>query len=167
MTFEEMSSIVLLLGLVGWAVVSDLRHHRIPNLIVLLGLALGLVNQAYAGGIDGLGNGVLGVLIGFAVFLPLYALGGMAAGDVKLMAMVGGFLPPGDALWAAFYSLFAGSLCGLLIVLVHGQVRRTLMRYWLMLQARTYLAPAADEVAGKPFPYSVAVLFGTLLIVVF
>ena len=31
--------VVLLLGLLGVAVVSDLRSHRIPNLLVLLGLA--------------------------------------------------------------------------------------------------------------------------------
>jgi prepilin peptidase CpaA len=165
MAFGEVSSIVLLLGLVGWAVVSDLRHHRIPNLLILLGLALGLANQVHAGGIDGLGNSALGILIGFGVFLPLYVLGGMAAGDVKLMAMVGGFLTPADALWAALYSLIAGSLCGFLIVLINGQSRQTLSRYWLMLQARTYLAPVVDEVASKPFPYSVAILLGTLPVV--
>jgi prepilin peptidase CpaA len=31
-----------------------------------------------------------------------------------------------------------------------------------MFKARAYLAPAADEVAGKPFPYSIAILLGTL-----
>ncbi|MDP3814407.1 prepilin peptidase [Pseudomonas sp.] len=166
MAFEEMSSIVLLFGLLGISVVSDLRHHRIPNFLILLGLALGLVSQAYTGGINGLGSGALGILIGFAVFLPLYLLGGMAAGDVKLMAMVGAFLTPYDALWAALYSLIAGSLCGFLIVLVHGQIRQTLERYWLILRARVYLVPAADEVAGKPFPYAIAILLGTLCAVV-
>ena len=33
-----------------------------------------------------------------------------------------------------------------------------------MLGARVYLAPAADEVAGKPFPYSIAILLGTLTV---
>ena len=102
------------------AVVSDLRRHRIPNMLVLLGLALGLVGQMYSGGVSGLGDGLLGILICFGMFLPMYALGGMAAGDVKLMAMVGSFLPIHFALWAAFFSLIAGGVCGLLIVLVRG-----------------------------------------------
>ena len=162
MSMEQMVPVLLLLGLLGIAVVSDLRRHRIPNFLVVLGLALGLAGQAYAGGVSGLTDGTLGLLIGFAIFLPLYAMGGMAAGDVKLMAMVGAFLTPSGALWAALFSLIAGGLCGFLIVLVRGQLLQTLSRYGLMLRARAYLAPAADEVAGKPFPYSVAILLGAL-----
>jgi prepilin peptidase CpaA len=162
MSMEQMVPVILLLGLLSVAVVSDLRRHRIPNFLVVLGLTLGLAGQIYMGGISGLGDGALGLLIGFGVFLPLYALGGMAAGDVKLMATVGSFMSPQWALWTAFFSLIAGGLCGLLLVLVCGQVQQTLGRYWLMLQARAYLAPAGDEVAGKPFPYSIAILLGTL-----
>jgi prepilin peptidase CpaA len=163
MSTEQLVGTVLLLGLLGVAVVSDLRRHRIPNLLVLLGLGLGVAGQVYSSGITGLGDGLLGMLAGFAVFLPMYALGGMAAGDVKLMAMAGAFLTPHDALWAALFSLIAGGLCGLLIVLVRGQLQQTFGRYWLMLRAQAYFAPAADEVAGKPFPYSVAILLGTLI----
>ena len=162
MSEVQIVAVALLLGLLGIAVVSDLRNHRIPNLLVLLGLVLGVVGQTWAAGFIGLGHSLLGMLIGFGIFLPMYAVGGMAAGDVKLMAMVGAFLTPHDALWAAFFSLIAGGACGLLIVLVRGQVQQTLGRYWLMLRARAYFSPAADEVAGKPFPYSVGVLLGTL-----
>lgn len=162
MAMQQVLPAILLLGLLGIAVVSDLRRHRIANLLVLLGLALGLASQAHAGGWAGLGDGLLGMLIGFAVFLPLYALGGMAAGDVKLMAMAGAFLAPSAALWAALLSLIAGALCGMLLVLARGQLGQTLGRYGLMLRTRTYLAPAADEVAGKPFPYSIAIALGSL-----
>jgi prepilin peptidase CpaA len=86
----------------------------------------------------------------------------MAAGDVKLMAMVGSFMTPQYALWAALFSLIAGGLCGALLMLAKGQLQQTLGRYLLMLRARAYLAPAADEVAGKPFPYSIAILLGSL-----
>ncbi|WP_410951799.1 prepilin peptidase [Pseudomonas sp. S1(2024)] len=163
MSTESLFAIVVLLGLLGIAVVGDLRNHRIPNVLILLGLGLGLASQAYSAGLAGLGHGVLGMLIGFTVFLPMYALGGMAAGDVKLMAMVGAFLTPYDALSSALFSLIAGGVCGILIVLIRGQLQRTLERYWLMLTVRAYLAPVADEVAGKPFPYSVAILSGTLV----
>ena len=158
----ELLSMVLLIGLLGVAVVSDLLRHRIPNMLVLLGLALGLISQMYSGGVSGLGDSLLGILICFALFLPMYAFGGMAAGDVKLMVMVGSFLPFHYALWAAMFSLIAGGMCGLLIVLFRGQLRQTLGRYWLILRAQAYLAPTSDEVAGKPFPYSIAILIGTL-----
>ena len=159
---EQLLAVALMLGLLGIAVVSDLRRNRIPNLLIVVGLWLGIAGQVVSSGVAGLGHGLLGMLIGFSVFLPLYALGGMAAGDVKLMAMVGAFLTPQHALWAAFFSLIAGGVCGALFVLVRGQVQQTMGRYWQMMRARAYLSPADDEVAGKPFPYSIAILLGTL-----
>ncbi|MEC4560898.1 A24 family peptidase [Pseudomonas inefficax] len=163
MSAESLFAIVVLLGLLGIAVVEDLRNHRIPNMLILLGLGLGLAGQVYSAELTGLGYGVVGMFIGFAVFVPMYALGGMAAGDVKLMAMVGTFLTPHEALTAALLSLVAGGVCGMLIVLMRGQLKQTLQRYWLILTAQAYFAPEADEVAGKPFPYSVAILSGTLV----
>jgi len=79
-----------------------------------------------------------------------------------LMTMVGSFLPFHYALWAALFSLIAGGVCGFLIVLARGQLLQTLERYWLSVRAQAYLAPTADEAAGKPFPYSIAILIGTL-----
>ncbi|MDH4559983.1 prepilin peptidase [Pseudomonas sp. BN411] len=162
MAIEHLASIPLLLGLLGLAVMVDLARHRIPNLLVLLGIGLGITGQIYSQGALGLGLSVLGMMIGLAAFLPLYALGGMAAGDVKLMAMAGTFLSPLDTTWAAAFSLMAGGLCGLTLVLVRGQLPKTLGRYWLMFRLQTYVAPDAGEVAGKPFPFAIAVLFGTL-----
>lgn len=154
--------ISLLLGLLVAAVVCDVRRHRIPNLLILGGLVLAFSAQAYAGGVSGMGSGAVGLLIGFFLFLPFYALGGMAAGDVKLMAMAGSFLTPQHAVWMVFFTLIAGALCGVLWILVRGQLSMTLSRYWLMLATRSHIAPAADEVAAKPFPYSIAILFGVL-----
>lgn len=163
MSIEQVFPVILLLGLLVIAVVIDLRRHRIPNFLVLTGILLGLGSQLISIGFSGLTIGLLGMLTGFAIFLPLYILKGMAAGDVKLMAMVGSFFMYHDAMWIAFYSLMAGGVCGFLIVLFRGQLLETLARYGLMLRARAYFAPAADEVAGKPFPYSVAIFIGTLI----
>lgn len=154
--------ISLLLGLLVAAVVSDIRTHRIPNLLILGGLVLAFSARAYASGVSGLGSAALGLLIGFFLFLPFYALGGMAAGDVKLMAMSGSFLTPNHAVWMVFFTLMFGALCGILWMLVRGQLKMTLSRYWLMLATRSHIAPAAGEVAAQPFPYSIAILLGVL-----
>lgn len=159
----ELKLIVPLLGLLLVAVAVDLLRHRIPNLLVFLGLTLGCVGQVFLYGVSGFGDYLSGAAIGFAVFIPMYAVGGMAAGDVKLMAMVGGFLSAELALWASVSSLIVGGLYGILIVLFRGQIVRTFSRYNLMLRTRSYFSPAADEVVGKKFPYSVSILLGTLV----
>lgn len=156
-----MSPLILLFALLGIAVASDLRCHRIPNLLILTGLAMALAGRLYTDGLVGLGDGLLGMLIGFGVFLLLYSVGGMAAGDVKLMAMVGAFLTPQQALLTTAASLIAGGVCGLVLVIWHGQLRLTLERYGLMLRTHSYRAPATGEVAGQPFPYAIAIFIGT------
>lgn len=162
MAGQQILAAILLLGLLAIAVASDLRRHRIPNVLILAGLFLAFSLQAYSHGLAGMGEAAIGLLIGFVIFLPLYAMGGMAAGDVKLMAMAGSFLTPNHAIWMVFFSLMAGSVCGLVIILMRGQLVLTLSRYWLMLATRSHIAPAADEVAAKPFPYSLAIFLGVL-----
>ena len=42
--------------------------------------------------------------------MPLFLLGGMGAGDVKLLAALGAWLGPGDAFWLAIYASMAGGV---------------------------------------------------------
>ncbi|WP_203230052.1 A24 family peptidase [Azotobacter chroococcum] len=154
---------LLLLGLLAVAVVSDFRRHRISNLLILSGLALGLGSHFYLDSVDGLGSAFLGVLVGFVLFLPFYSFGGMAAGDVKLMAVVGGFLGPVATVSAAALSLIMGSVFGLLILLYKKQLFRLVQRYWAMASLRTYIAPQADDAARQRFPYAIAIFTGTLI----
>jgi Flp pilus assembly protein protease CpaA len=92
------------------AVYSDLRFHRIPNELSVLGMVAGLGLQVVAGGLNGLGVGLLGALVGLACFTPFYLRRAMGAGDVKILAAVGAFLGPLGALYAALFSLIAGAL---------------------------------------------------------
>ncbi|MBD9425750.1 prepilin peptidase [Pseudomonas sp. PDM15] len=162
MSMEQLLVVFCLLGLLGAAVAIDVHRHRIPNYLLLTGLLLGILTRAYAGGWSGLAEGGLGLLTGFALFLPMYLLGGMAAGDVKLMGVTGFFLDPYSAMWAAFVSVIAGSLIGLAMIVLCGQLGRTVARYLLMTRARTYLAPEPGDISAQAFPYSIAILVGSL-----
>ena len=162
MSMAQLLVVLGLLGLLVIAVAIDVNRHRIPNSLLLLGLSVCLISRLYGEGLDGLTQAGWGLLVGFALFMPMYLLGGMAAGDVKLMAVVGSFLSPQGAMWAALFSVLAGSLIGLLMIVLCGQLGRTLSRYLLMARSRSYLSPEANEVSTKAFPYSVAILIGTL-----
>ena len=56
-----------------------------------------------------------GWLVGVALFFPVFALGGMGAGDVKLLGGVGAWLGPVAAVWVALYSGIAGGVMGLVV----------------------------------------------------
>ena len=124
--------IVLFACLLAWAVASDVRSRRIPNQLVLAGIVAGLALQATvtpgAGlfsepfGALGLLKGAAGMVIGLLLLLPMYALGAMGAGDVKLMAMIGTFLGPLDIIGAGLSSLLAGGVLSLSVALVQGSL---------------------------------------------
>jgi len=90
------------------AVYSDIRRHRISNTLNLLGLVAGLGSQLLGHGLPGMTSGLLGACVGLACFGPFYWLRAMGAGDVKLLAAVGGFLGPQGVFFAAVLSLLAG-----------------------------------------------------------
>ena len=86
-----------LLALVTLAAIVDLARRRIPNLLLLTGWMVAVPLHLLS---DQPGPAVLGALAGalcgLLIFLPLYLLRGMAAGDVKMMATVGLFVGPLD-----------------------------------------------------------------------
>lgn len=155
--------IALMSALLLGAVTYDLVSHRLPNYYLLLGLLAGFIWQVWTAGWSGALAGGAGFLIGFALFFPFYALGGMAAGDVKLMAVVGSFLGAAGALWAGAYSLIAGSILAVLYLLCKGHLGKFITRYWAMAATRSRIAAEEGDAARHRFPYAIAIACGTML----
>lgn len=110
MTLEIAIAITIVLGcaLLGLAVWSDMREHRIPNRLVLGLLLTGFVYQVLVNGFVGLLYALGGLAVGIALFIGFYLGRGMGAGDVKLMGAAGVLLGPSGALLAGAFSLIAG-----------------------------------------------------------
>lgn len=100
---------VVLLIMIASTVITDVREHRISNVMVLAVLFLGLVSQLAIHDADGIVFWLGGLAIGLGLFLPFYIGGGMGAGDVKMMAAIGGCLGPMSALVATGSALVAGA----------------------------------------------------------
>src|SRR5690242_9497937 len=105
------------LAVAGLAVVTDLRTRRIPNALTFGGAVIAAASWTYAEGFAGLGHSALGWLAGVGLFMPLFLVGGMGAGDVKLLGAVGACLGPAGALFTALYSVIAGGALALAVSL--------------------------------------------------
>ena len=95
------------------AAVTDIFTHRIPNNLLAPALVLALLTGTATGGVTGLMLSLAGLAVGFAMLLPIYAMGAMGAGDVKLLAVAGAFLGPYGALVAGMGTFIAGAVFGL------------------------------------------------------
>jgi prepilin peptidase CpaA len=170
MLIEQYRDVVLLL-MVSIAAVNDMATRRIPNLLLLAGCGGALLLHLWSPEpVQALLSALGGMMLGLALFLPFYLVNGMAAGDVKMMAVVGFFTGPGDALEIAVLTWCVGGVMALGLVLVRSRVKLALVNIGHLLSglmvpgARVGQSTLAHS-AGS-MPYGVAIAIGTIAVLV-
>ncbi|MDZ5458858.1 A24 family peptidase [Azohydromonas lata] len=169
----QLLSLSFLAALLLAAVACDLHQRRIPNALVLYGMALGLAFQAFAAagqgllqdGSQGVAAALLGGVAGLALFLPFYALRMLGAGDVKLLAMVGVWLGATAVLQVALWTVLAGALLSLGVMLATGSLRtvgRNLRTLFTLasLRCASGATPQGTAATGR-LPYGLAIAAGS------
>ena len=170
LVFNWRAGVLLLLLLI--ASIADCRSHRIPNLLVLSGLGFGLLYNGFNAPFPAATPlwAVSGAGLGLLTLLPLYGMGILGAGDVKLMAMVGGFIGPAALLQVLPYTLISGGLLSLALVLLRGTTRRAwnnlggvmhMAMHDSMAGRRTSLRIDGRASAGR-LPYALAIASGAV-----
>jgi prepilin peptidase CpaA len=163
---DILTAALLLLFLAG-AVITDLRARIIPNALVLAGALTGIL----LAGLHPEGIGFLralgGLALGLVIFLPVYILRAMGAGDVKLMAMTGAYLGYTALPEAALWVLLMGGVLALVFALRRGVARRMAANLREMLfsaaasvQVRTLPDFSQGPQTAARLPYAVAIALG-------
>jgi prepilin peptidase CpaA len=135
------------------AIIEDVSRRRISNWTSGGAVVAGLTVHFAQKGWLGLWHSLLGIGIGFGVFLIFYLMGGMGGGDVKLMAGFGALLGDGNILPAALLAAIAGGLMAVAYIAV-----RAIARRW-----RPEAGPAAGP-SRESIPYAPAITAGVWLV---
>jgi len=165
---------VTVLGLVvSW---TDIRSRRIPNVVLMIALAYAVVAYAmyawFAGwgpGLRALGFALLGMLIGFGLLYPGYAIRQVGAGDVKLMMVFGFFLGPIGGVLALFTGALVGSAWALVLSWRHGGLRQVFTNLRNMARA-AYVSGFRElswdlrSAGAVKMPYGVALSVGAIAV---
>ncbi len=128
-----------LLLLAAW---QDLVHRRIPNALLLCTASAALALAVMPQGI-GLVSALAAALAAGVAFLPLYLLGQMGGGDIKLMATAGLLVGMPRAFALCLSVAMAGGLLAL---------------FWVWHTRRQQPTPARTV---SRMPYAVAVALGS------
>jgi len=154
------------LGVALIACVTDIRGRRIPNVLTLGAALVAVVFHLVTSGTSGLLLALSGWIVGLVLFLPFFALGGMGGGDVKLLAALGAWVGPGDAVWVAIYSSLAGGVLGIVVAVSSNYLGTALRNIWTMLVSWCLTGPrpvASMTLADSKAPrlaYAVPTMIG-------
>lgn len=147
---------------------SDIRTRRIPNILTFGATAIALGYHLVTAGPTGLGVSAAGWFVGALVFFPFFALGGMGAGDVKLVAALGAWLGPLGAVQVAIAGAIAGGPIALFVMVraryVGSAFRnlRLLFAHWGVNGIAALPELTLAKGTGPRLAYAVPILIGTL-----
>jgi prepilin peptidase CpaA len=156
----------------------DFRYRRIPNWCTVAAALAGLVLNGFlqASGsslfsFSGLVFSLAGLALGFFVYLFLYAIRAISAGDVKMMGAIGALV--GCAQWVRIWMFGAicGAVLGLIVVLLKKRVKKTMWNLGFIFSElghgraaylrREELDVKSDK--GLRLPHGVGIAVGALL----
>lgn len=153
---------IVLLIVLTICVITDLKSRKIYNIVIFPTLALAFLINTLLDGWTGLGFSLLGFTLGLAILIIPFLLGGMGAGDVKLLALVGALQGAEFVFTAAVYMALIGSVMALAIVLFKDGFRERLRfaGYVLMCIRFRYKPNMQGYWTAGAYPYGVAIASG-------
>lgn len=107
-----------------FAAVIDGMKLKVPNWITFPFILSGWAYSAWAFGWEGFGFSLFGTLVGLGLLLPAYAIGGMGAGDVKLLAGFGAWMYSTHTVWTFAFSTVVGAVLAVGMVLYRKAFRK-------------------------------------------
>jgi prepilin peptidase CpaA len=159
-------AVICVVGLIACAI--DLRWRRIPNVLTLTTALAGLLYHYSISGWDGLGSASLGCVVGLAIFFPFFALGGLGAGDVKLLAAFGAWLGPQQIVMAAMATTILGAIAALILLLVRRRLREhlsnlhALLAFWMVSGPRPHPGMTLGTASSIRLAYALPITAGAL-----
>lgn len=165
---DDPFTIILLSSILVIAAIIDIRVQKIPNLITFPTMVLGLIYHSITTGLNGLIFSIEGLVLGIAIFIIPYLMGGMGAGDAKLMGAIGAIIGPKGVLLASLFTAIVGGIYALIILLLNHKysksfITRNAMTLKTLALTGQFIPISADE-SEKKFKlcYGVAIAIGTI-----
>jgi prepilin peptidase CpaA len=124
----------LVTGALILAAVIDGIQLKVPNWLTFPFIISGWVYSGLTFGWEGLGWSLLGTVVGLGLLLPAYAVGGMGAGDVKLLAGVGAWMHATHTFWAFAFTAVIGALLAVGMVVYRRAFQKHANQFWMILQ---------------------------------
>jgi prepilin peptidase CpaA len=157
-------NIVLIIALLI-SLITDINKRKILNIITLPAILFGFIYYTVLHGLDGFLFSGKGFLLGLSLLLIPYLLGGMGAGDVKLMAAIGTLMGTSFVLYSFVYIALIGGLISVVVIMKKNGIGNSIRSFlFQLIYLRGNLGSLLfnkDKSSSISFPYGVAIVLGT------
>lgn len=144
---------------------TDIKSRKILNIVTLPTIIFGVFYNIYINGLEGFLISGKGFLVGLGLLIIPYLLGGMGAGDVKLMAAIGALMGPSFVFYSFIYTALIGGVIGIFIIIKKNGVGQSIKSlFFNIVYLRSSLGSmiiSKDKQSSISFPYGIAIFFGT------
>jgi len=154
----------------------DGKELRVPNKLTFPMIIAGWIWSSIHYGMTGegwyigLAWSLAGTAVGIMTLLPAYSIGGMGAGDVKMMAAIGAWVHCTITFYAFCLSAIIGAVLAVIMILVAGEGRKHFHQFFFIFNEITtvknpeVLAGIAAERKSsmRLLPYGIPLAIGTV-----
>lgn len=146
---------------------TDLKKRKIYNKVIFPALFTALFFQLITGGWDAFIIALIGFLVGLSILLIPYLLGGMGAGDVKLLALIGACKGTVFVLNTAIFMALLGGIIALFVLLFRKGIIERMKGFLYFMHGRRYglkmPLPIRNDNLSATYPYGVAIAGGAFI----
>lgn len=160
---------IILLCILLWIAVQDVRTNRISNRMILIGLSGGLLFQVSTRGGEGVLNFLVLSILPVIILYSLFRISALGAGDIKLFSMIGSFLTVKELCGWMILSFGIGAGLALLILIKNGLFQERIQFFFKYLREAVVEFPNIKKYGevspGKKYVmhFTVPMLLGFLL----
>lgn len=158
---------VILIIILLICVITDLKSRKIYNKVIFPGFLIAFSSHLLIGGWEALASSLIGFAIGLSLLLIPYLMGGMGAGDIKLLALIGALKGSVFVLNTAIYMALLGGIIALVILLSRKDVRERFkyaLNYFILRRYGIKLTkPDQKGYLSATYPYGIPIAGGAIL----
>lgn len=146
---------------------TDLKERKIYNKVTIVAIAFALLLNTSSTGIEGLVFTLKGMLLGLGLLILPFVMGGLGAGDVKLIMAIGALKGAYFAFYAVLGTFFVGGIIAIAILVYKRvflkTVKNIFMSIFVMFIGKVQLQSYGElSDSSISFPYGVAIFGGTI-----
>lgn len=158
----------LLMIVMAVSVYTDIRYRKIYNKVIYPAMLLIILIVFWQSGFSGIVLSIKGFFLGMAFLLLPFMLGGIGAGDVKLLGVVGLAKGPYFVFYAFLSTAIVGGVMAVVYLVIQGRLASTIKAILKSIQLFIKTSVWSNIQQGDKswqytLPYGVSIAIGTLV----